>query len=201
MNSYQNTIIYKLACKDPTITDIYVGHTTDFIKRKQCHKYSCNNENDKRYNYLVYQFIRENGGFNNWEMIQIELYPCNDANEATSRERHWLETLHATLNINTPSRTAQEWREKYNAYMKEYNKKTYDANKYHIRRIKNTKNLLKKYYVSNEIKNYFGEYLYDAKTMLDIIQQMPSHMVVKILEDITNDDLFTLIPSSLENEK
>ena len=40
-----------------------------------------------------------------------------------------------------------ESRKKYNDYMRAYNKKTYDANKYHIRRIKNTKNLLKKYSV------------------------------------------------------
>lgn len=88
----------------------------------------------------------------------------------------------------------------YNDYMRAYNKKTYDANKYHIRRIKNTKNLLKKYSVKKEIKDYFGEYLYDAKIILDIIHEMPSHMLVKILEDITNDDdIFIPIPS-LENE-
>lgn len=94
-----------------------------------------------------------------------------------------------------------ESRKKYNDYMRAYNKKTYDANKHHIRRIKNTKNLLKKYSVKKEIKDYFGEYLYDAKIILDIIHEMPSHMLVKILEDITNDDdIFMPIPS-LENEE
>lgn len=91
----------------------------------------------------------------------------------------------------------------YNDYMRAYNKKTYDANKHHIRRIKNTKNLLKKYSVKKEIKDYFGEYLYDTKIILDIIHEMPSHMLVKILEDITNDDdIFMPIPApSLENEE
>ena len=96
---------------------------------------------------------------------------------------------------------AEHKRKCYNDYMREYNKKTYDANKYHIRRIKNTKNLLKKYSVNKEIKDYFGEYLYDAKIILDIIHQMPSHMLVKILEDITNDDdVFMPIPTCKARE-
>ena len=42
---YSNTIIYKITCKDPSITDVYVGHTTNFVQRKHCHKQSCNNNN------------------------------------------------------------------------------------------------------------------------------------------------------------
>ena len=30
--------------------------------------------------------IRENGDWNNWSMIEIEKYPCNDDNEARARE-------------------------------------------------------------------------------------------------------------------
>ena len=32
---YQKTFIYKLCCRDPTITDIYVGHSTNFKQRNQ----------------------------------------------------------------------------------------------------------------------------------------------------------------------
>ena len=31
---YSNTIIYKIYCKNEMVTDIYVGHTTNFTKRK-----------------------------------------------------------------------------------------------------------------------------------------------------------------------
>ena len=31
---YSKTVIYKIVCNDLTITDIYVGHTTDFVVRK-----------------------------------------------------------------------------------------------------------------------------------------------------------------------
>jgi hypothetical protein len=27
----------------------------------------------------VYSTIRENGGWNNWSMVEIEKYPCKDA--------------------------------------------------------------------------------------------------------------------------
>ena len=105
---YSNTIIYKIVCKDPIITDCYVGHTTDFVKRKSLHKSDCNNEKSKKYNYYVYQFIRDNGGWDNWDMIQIEKACCNDSNEACKRERHHIELLGASLNKNVPGRPRQE---------------------------------------------------------------------------------------------
>ena len=35
---YNNTLIYKIVCNDLNIKDVYVGHTTDFRRRKNCHK-------------------------------------------------------------------------------------------------------------------------------------------------------------------
>ena len=47
---YSKTIMYKLVCFDLNIKDIYVGHTTDFIRRRAQHKQTCNNSNCKAYN-------------------------------------------------------------------------------------------------------------------------------------------------------
>ena len=110
---YSNTIIYKLCCNDPTIKDIYVGHTTNWTKRKGHHKGSCNNKNDKCYNYYVYQFIRNHGGWTNWSMIELEKICCVDELEACKHERRYFDLLGATLNTNTPSRTNQEWHTNY----------------------------------------------------------------------------------------
>ena len=107
---YSKTIMYKLICIDPKITDIYVGHTTNFRQRKGGHRTCCNNANSKSYNTLVYKFIRDNGGWTNWDMIEIEKYPCNDSNEARSRERYWFEKLEATLNCDYPERSVEEYR-------------------------------------------------------------------------------------------
>jgi hypothetical protein len=95
---YNNTIIYKLVSRDLAIKSCYVGHTTQFTDRKCCHKKRCN-ANQETY---VYRFINENGGWDNWDMVMIEAYPCKDVNEACMRERHWIETLNADLNQMSP---------------------------------------------------------------------------------------------------
>ena len=127
---YSKTIIYKICCKDINITDIYVGHTTNFIKRKNQHKSDCNNPNSKSYNYYVYQFIRINGNWNNWDMIEIEKYNCNDKLEACKRERHLIEELKATLNKQIPSRTSKESNKEY--YIDNKDKLLERHNKYYI---------------------------------------------------------------------
>jgi hypothetical protein len=110
---YQRCVIYKIVSNDVSITDSYVGHTTDMVRRKANHKSDCNNEDSKSYNYKVYTFIRENGGWLNWSMIEIEKFPCLDTHEACKRERYWFEILKATLNSCVPSRTAQEHRKEH----------------------------------------------------------------------------------------
>jgi hypothetical protein len=129
---YKQTIIYKLCCKNISITEIYVGHTTNFTKRKNCHSSSCNNEKQKEYNYPVYQFIRENGGWDNWTMILIEEYSCDNKLQASQRERYWLETLNATLNNRIPSRTQQEYYEENREIIIEKNKKYRETNEERI---------------------------------------------------------------------
>ena len=106
---YANTVIYKLVCNDLSITDCYVGHTTDFVRRKRCHKSNCSNEKGKKYDNTVYKTIREIGGWDNWSMIEIEKYPCKDANEATSKEREWFERLDSSLNMCYPQRGVVEY--------------------------------------------------------------------------------------------
>jgi hypothetical protein len=84
---YSKTVIYKIVCNDLNIIGCYVGHSTDFVRRKSAHKNNCNNENMKCYDFKVYSTIRQNGGWDNYSMIEIEKYPCKDTNEATAKER------------------------------------------------------------------------------------------------------------------
>jgi hypothetical protein len=124
---YSKNINYKLVCNDLSVNYVYVGHTTNFKERKRCHKKNCYNENCKDYNYKVYQTIRENGGWDNWTMIEIEKYPCKDLNEATARERYWYEELNSNMNSNKPHRSKKEYyeenKEKLNEKKKEYREK------------------------------------------------------------------------------
>ena len=95
---YTNTIIYKIICNDSSVTDIYVGHTTNFIKRKYQHKILCNNSSKLK----IYDVIRKNGGWDNWSMVEIGKYCCQDATEARIREQEHYELLKPSLNIVKP---------------------------------------------------------------------------------------------------
>ena len=96
---YSNTIIYKIYCIDETIKDIYVGHTTHFIQRKYQHKLLCNNLKNV---LKIYKIIRENGGWDNWNMVEIAKYNCNDSTEARIKEQLHYEELNASLNSCPP---------------------------------------------------------------------------------------------------
>ena len=136
---YTKTIIYKIVCNDLNITDVYVGHTTNFINRKAKHKSDCNNPNSKSYNFKIYNSIRNNGGFENWSMIEIEKFQdCNDINEASAKERYYYELLNAKLNTNCPGRNVKEYQEINKDKIQKVNKEYYEDNKDKINAIKKT---------------------------------------------------------------
>lgn len=116
---YSKAVIYKIYCKDEKIIDIYIGHTTCFYQRYRLHKSTCNNENSKGYNLKIYKIIRENGGWENWNMTTIEKFPCNDIYEAKERERYWIEKESSTLNVTIPNRTNKEYSQIYRIIYKE----------------------------------------------------------------------------------
>ena len=127
---YSKTLIYKIVCKDLSIPNTYAGHTTSFKDRKGQHKSKSKNGKEK-----VYQIIRENGGWDNWEMIEIEKYPCKDLREAQTRERYWYEKLNANLNTYRPMSSKEEqqkWYEENKEKHNEMGKQNYIKNKEHI---------------------------------------------------------------------
>ena len=99
---YSNTVIYKITCKDPLVTDVYVGHTTNFVQRKHGHKQSCINEKSCNYNCKLYKAIRANGGWDNWVMEIVAFFNCNDHYEARIKEQEYFTSLNATLNSLEP---------------------------------------------------------------------------------------------------
>jgi hypothetical protein len=96
--SYNNTIIYKIVCKDSAVTDLYVGHTTDFRQRLKRHREDCIKHPERK----LYNMINNNGGWDNWDMLIIETCSFNNVEEAKQREHYWYENLKANLNHNMP---------------------------------------------------------------------------------------------------
>jgi len=122
---YSNLVIYKICCKDPTVNDIYIGHTTNFVKRKYQHSRSYLNCNSHEHYKKLYVFMRDNGGWENWSMLQVEEFKCNTKREAEAREHFWIERLGATLNCIMPYAMCKE-------HPVEYKKEWYIENKEHV---------------------------------------------------------------------
>jgi hypothetical protein len=93
---YSNTIIYKIYCKNNSISDFYVGHTTNFIKRKHEHKISYNKSSNK---LKIYETIRNNGGWENWDIVEIAKYNCKDVSEARIKEHEHLNMLKKNVTV------------------------------------------------------------------------------------------------------
>jgi len=138
---------YKFVCKDNDISFTYVGHTTNFACRKSCHKHDCNNINRKSYNINLYVFIREHGGFDNWNMIEIHKQLCNDKRDAERIEQELLEQQEYKLNTIRAFITEEEKQQQRVDYLTEHKEEI--SEKYRIYYIKT-----KKYQVERYLKYY-----------------------------------------------
>lgn len=132
----------KVQVYDETIRECYIGSTRRPDKRFMNHKYRCNNPDDKNYNLKVYKHIRENCGFDNWQISVLETHNITKS-DAKIHERWLIELYESELNSCVPSRTQAEYdidhkeqkrayraehREKYRAYRAEHKeeKRSYD---------------------------------------------------------------------------
>jgi len=109
MNNYQNSIIYKIICKDKQITNKYISSTTNLNRRISDHIRNCNNINSKNYNQRLYNFIRANGGWNKWDIIIIEKYPTSNLKELKKRTKYHIDEIGASLNKQTPNRIPKKY--------------------------------------------------------------------------------------------
>ena len=120
MVNYKNSVIYKICCNDTEIKDIYIGSTTNFIMRKHKHKSVCNDPNNKQSYEYKYCFIRENGGWNNWNMIEIKSVECNNKRELEKYEREVYEEYKPTLNKYRPIILKEKKRLIVNSFNRKY---------------------------------------------------------------------------------
>ena len=149
---YSKCCIYKIEHNDNESL-VYVGHTTNFDKRKTQHKYYCKKDIHRHYNLKVYQMIRQNGGWDMFKMLEVEKYPCADKREADRRENEVMKELRACMNTNNSFRTKEEiteyhtnYRELHKEKIQERDKKYYEQNKPKIQEYD------KKYYEQNKPK-------------------------------------------------
>ena len=185
MTNYDNSVIYKICCKDEAITDVYVGSTVNARNRKHTHKSTCNNKKSENHNAVVYRYIRDYGGWENWQFVLLEKFPCKDRQELIIRERYWYEMLGAKLNVYYPQRSQKERNKEYlsrpevkehrKEYRKEYNSRP--ENRERIKEYQRTteqKTKKKEYYARPDNKERMREYNKQTYTCL------PCNKVLKI---------------------
>jgi len=101
MTKYQNFVIYSItSITDPT--DIYIGSSINFKRRKAQHIKNLRNRASKAYKYPLYQYMRLTGGIDNYVFEIVEKYPCETKEEGLMREKILIEQYNAKLNKNNP---------------------------------------------------------------------------------------------------
>lgn len=87
--NYETTpiIFYKFVCENPEI--------------KSC----CNNNKNKKYEIKIYKIIRDNGGWDQWKMIEINRQICKDKVDACKIEQQYIEELQSNMNTYYALRT------------------------------------------------------------------------------------------------
>ena len=132
--------MYKIVPKNKELNYCYVGHTSNFSKRKDLHFISATNTNNNKHHQLVYQTIYNNGGWDSWEMIEIEKYVCNTKEQARIREQNLIlehkaniNTLRAYITEDERKKRKQEitnkYKEEHKELIKEQSKKYKDEHK------------------------------------------------------------------------
>lgn len=132
MTDYSNACVYKIVCKDTNVKEIYVGSTKNLRLRRNCHKSVCNNIKRPEYNYKVYKFIRDNGDWENWEVVKICDVKCLDRYELGKAEGEYIHNLNPTLNEKIAGRTKEQYYVDNKDNIIEWSKKYYKDNKKHI---------------------------------------------------------------------
>jgi len=106
--------VYKLEHKSRTDTPVYIGSTTAKLEDRFAHHgYSCNNPKHAKYNYYVYQFIRDYGNIEKWKITKLNECIFNEKKELHSLERIFMQKYicdgFKLLNKHVPTRTRKEW--------------------------------------------------------------------------------------------
>ena len=146
VNKYQLAKIYKIIsnCCD----DIYIGASCEPTLAKRLANHRGNFKNYKKgigHYISSYKLLSQS----HYEIILIEIFPCNSKDELNKRERFHIENTDNCVNMNIPSRKNKEYYKDNKSTILQQKKQYYKLNKEKI--INNTK----EYYKTNAdyIKN------------------------------------------------
>jgi hypothetical protein len=111
--------IYKIYNDEMT----YIGSSQNFKDRMKKHKSSCYNKNDNGYNYFIYQYIRQNGGWDQFTKDIIHECEVKDKTEQRMIEQEWINKNECKLNKNKSYQTKEEKKEQQKQYREKLRQK------------------------------------------------------------------------------
>ena len=146
MVDYKEGKIYRLVCN--TTGQQYIGSTTQILsQRLGGHKagYKRFVEGKSTMKVSSFNILCEN----NFKMILIEEYPCENKNQLERRERDFIETM-VCVNKLKPAQTKEERKEQTQKY---YQENKDEIQKYKQKHYQENKERKQKYYQENKEKN------------------------------------------------
>ena len=102
--------------------DFYIGSTINLHRRIISHKTSCNNQNDHKYNLKIYKTIRENGGWDKWQIVEIDKLINVTSIQARQSEEEWRVKIDAKLNSQRAYISKEDRDNNKKEYLIEYTK-------------------------------------------------------------------------------
>jgi hypothetical protein len=165
---YSKLVIYRIFLDE----FIYVGSTTNFTKRKNRHKSNCDETKYKE--IKLYKFVNENGGWENFKMLEIEKFPCADKNEARTREQYWIDHYKSQLNSRKAINTKMEYYQDNKDKIAEYGKEYYEKNKNKLAECR------KMNYEKNKEEILYKQKLYTEKNKEMIKERKKKYGIEKI---------------------
>jgi len=86
---YSKTLIIKIVSKDLKKKEFFLDYCQGLTNKVYLLKKQCNDEKHKKYNSDMNKFIREHGGWDNFDVIIVEEYKeCKNSSDAKMRLRY-----------------------------------------------------------------------------------------------------------------
>ena len=98
--------VYKLSHNTNKDLKFYIGSCENTANRSYKHKSDCHNVKADNYNFPVYQYIRQNGGWKNWQMRAILKSGRYEELESVLIRRSWDINTNAMI----PFRSQKQYR-------------------------------------------------------------------------------------------
>ena len=164
--NYADAKIYKIEPKCAhDEDDVYYGST---CRVRLCDRYKGHLSGYKQKKYTTSHLIFDKYKVENCHIVLVEAYPCENRDQITARESHYIRTL-PCINKITPNRSEDERKEHKKEYYLENKPNIQDKHKqYYLAHIDKCKENAKQYYLENKEELHAKNKIYNLDNKVSI---------------------------------